>query len=83
MTYPSLSDPQVSSRLYSSRRGRDWYIVQAVRDLIQASGRGMRYEDDSCEIYILDKLFDEVYRKHRKLFPKWWRDALKRAKKDT
>lgn len=77
MTYPSLSDPQISSRLYSSRRGRDWYIVQTVRDLIQASGRGMRYEDDSCEIYILDKLFDEVYKKHRKLFPKWWRDALR------
>ena len=82
--FPALSDPQIKSRLYrGGSRGREWYICQTIREMIQSSGRGMRYEDDSCEIYILDSLFDDVYKRNRKLFPKWWRAALRKAKEGT
>ncbi len=79
--FPALGDPQIKSRLYrGGSRGREWYICQTIREMIQSSGRGMRYEDDSCEIYILDSLFDDVYKQNRRLFPKWWRAALKKTK---
>ena len=75
--YKSFGDKQVSARLYGTgREGKMWYAVQAIRSLCQMTGRGMRSADDSCRTYILDKQFMSLYNKNRKLFPKWWAEAI-------
>ena len=49
-----------------------------IMTLLQAYGRGMRAENDSCDTYILDKnvqtlLYNKMY---RKLVPKFFREAI-------
>lgn len=74
--FPDLGDKQIAARLYS-KGGNHWYRVQTVRTLCQMTGRGMRSEDDQCDIYILDKQFvSNVWAKSRRLLPEWWREAL-------
>lgn len=73
--YPNLSDRQISRRLHS-RGGQGWYSMQTVRTLVQMCGRAMRSEDDWCEIYLLDRMFNKIQKKNRRMLPKWWRDAL-------
>jgi len=75
--YLSLGDKQISQRLYSDKKyGQLWYTVNAVRTLVQETGRGMRSAEDSCDVYILDGSFSKLYHEQRYLFPKWWREAL-------
>ena len=75
--YPNLGDKQVSARLHSPN-GQLWYTVQAVRSLVQMTGRGMRSKEDYCESYILDEQFmSSIWRKSRSLIPQWWADAVR------
>lgn len=75
--FPNLGDKQISARLHS-KGGNLWYRVQAVRSIVQMSGRGMRHEDDYCETYILDSQFvSNLWRQSKALFPGWWVEALK------
>ena len=76
--YLQLKDPQVQRRVYGTRSGPQWYAVQAIRSLVQATGRGTRAADDYCISYILDAQFERLYREHQHLFPAWWREALER-----
>lgn len=81
--FPYLGDKQVSTRLYSTKGGKLWYAVQTARAMVQAAGRGMRHEEDSCTIYILDSVFSSFFAQwdgwgnapHR-LLPSWFCDAL-------
>jgi Rad3-related DNA helicase len=74
--FPNLADKQVKKRLYS-RGGQGWYAMQTVRALIQMTGRAMRHEDDTAEVYIIDRQFvDNIWKKKKHLLPKWWTDAL-------
>lgn len=76
--FPNLGDRQVSARLRLPERDGDWwYRVQTVRTIVQMTGRGVRGADDWAATYILDQEFqNNIYRKAKSLFPKWWRDAL-------
>jgi Rad3-related DNA helicase len=75
--YLNLGDKQVLARLYSDKKGGElWYKVNAIRTIVQMSGRAVRSIDDRCHIYILDAQFERLYRENRFLFPQWWRDAL-------
>jgi ATP-dependent DNA helicase DinG len=75
--FPYLGDKQINKRLYS-RGGQGWYAMQTVRTLVQMTGRAMRHEDDSCEIYILDRQFvSNIWKKSKHMLPGWWKDALR------
>jgi ATP-dependent DNA helicase DinG len=74
--YPNLGDKQVSARLHS-KGGQTWYTVQTVRTVVQMTGRGVRHKDDTCTMYILDAMFDDLWNKARGLFPSWWTEAIK------
>jgi Rad3-related DNA helicase len=74
--YPNLGDIQVSRRLYSASDGPLWYAVQAIRSIVQATGRGMRSSTDHCESYILDGNFARLFAEYHDLFPSWWREAI-------
>jgi len=79
--YPYLGDKQVKARLYS-RGGQSWYAVQTIRTIAQMTGRGMRSAEDWCDAYILDGQFRRLWRDHKRLFPKWWSEALVLSKTD-
>lgn len=83
LPYPNLGDKQIAARVYrgGKKKGQFWYSVQTIRRLVQATGRGMRSEDDSCTTYILDGNFERLLRDSKSLFPKWWIEAYKGMKK--
>jgi len=75
--YPALKDKQVNARLYQPG-GKGWYILETARSLIQMTGRAMRFEDDECEIYLLDTQFTEqIWKRYRHMLPGWWKAAVR------
>ncbi len=74
--YPDLGDKQVQQRVYASKDGNNWYAHKAVSKIIQMSGRATRSAKDYSETFILDEQFKKIYNEHRRLFPKWWAEAL-------
>ena len=73
--FPNLGDRQVSARMHGPG-GQTWYNVQAVRSIVQMTGRGVRHKEDRAVTYILDSQFDRLWNSARGMFPKWWVDAL-------
>ena len=73
----NIGDRQVSARLHSYG-GQLWYVVSAIRTLVQMSGRAVRSETDHATTYVLDSQFvDGVWnRGGRQLFPAYFRDAI-------
>jgi len=72
--YPNLGDEQIKRRTYA--KGDRWYAHKTVSSIIQASGRGVRSEDDHCDTYILDSQFNRLLTDHRSFFPKWYLAAI-------
>lgn len=74
--FPNLGDAQIGKRMRMPG-GQQWYAVQAVRKLVQMTGRAVRSSEDWCVTYVLDQqMTSNVLKKHRGLLPKWWTDAL-------
>lgn len=74
--FPNLGDPQIGKRM-RLENGQQWYVVQAVRKLVQMTGRAVRSADDWCITYILDRqMTSNILRKHKGLLPKWWLESL-------
>lgn len=72
----STGDPQVSKRMHLPG-GRMWYSIQAIRDIIQMTGRAVRSKDDWATTYIFDRQFAQnLYKENKHLFPQWWRDSV-------
>lgn len=73
----SLGDKQVSTRLYETTGGQSWYAIEALRSLVQMTGRGVRHEDDRCTSYICDEqIWSYLKGRWKKYLPKWWLDAI-------
>lgn len=74
--FPYLGDRQVSARL-NGPGGQAWYNVQAVRKLVQMTGRGVRSKDDWCVTYILDRQFvTNIWKRAKSLLPDWWKESV-------
>jgi hypothetical protein len=55
---------------------KDWYVNKMLSTLIQASGRGIRSNDDECITYVLDgSIFDTISKNKHKL-PKFFLDRF-------
>lgn len=65
--YPSLADLWIRAKLQSDEK---WYSDEAVKDILQMSGRGVRHMEDYCTTYVLDSNF------RRLTFPEWFTDAV-------
>ena len=75
--YGNLGDKQISTRAFGTgRAGKIWYKRRAIQTLCQMTGRGMRSADDSCTTYILDSEFSKLFQENRRMFPKWWAEAI-------
>jgi len=75
--YISMGDKQVQARM-KMPGGQRWYLLQAVRTIIQMSGRGVRGDLDKCDTFILDRQFGRLLAQMGSYFSKWWTDALVR-----
>jgi ATP-dependent DNA helicase DinG len=73
--FPNIKDKRINARMYSSG-GSAWYKMQAIRTLIQMTGRGVRSAEDHATTYILDAQFGTNLWKSAHLFPTWWKEAL-------
>lgn len=72
--YPYLGDRVVAKKKELSN---DWYAMQAVMKIIQASGRVCRSDEDWGVTYILDADFESLYSRYRKMFPAWFTESIK------
>ena len=77
--FPYLGDKQVNMRM---KRDKKWYAYKTVMTLMQAYGRGMRAEDDSCYTYIIDSDINMLFKSpmYRSLIPDFFKEAVVRVK---
>ena len=77
--FPYLGDKQVNMRM---KRDKKWYAYKTVMTLMQAYGRGMRAEDDSCYTYIIDSDINVLFKSpmYRSLIPDFFKEAVVRLK---
>jgi len=72
--FPYLGDPLVKARTYPQG---SWYPLEALRRMVQMTGRAVRHDKDFASAYILDRQFtNNLWRKVGPHAPKWWADAL-------
>ena len=79
LPYPNTQDERISNREKTYEDGTDWYVYKMLTRLIQAYGRGIRFEGDYCKTYLLDnriwEVVDEDYDGSR-VIPKYFLDVL-------
>jgi Rad3-related DNA helicase len=71
--YPSLSDRQVAAK---KDQDEEWYAMETIKTVIQASGRICRSETDHGITYVLDADFRRLYGDYEHLFPSWFTASL-------
>ena len=71
--YPYLGDAAIAAK---KEQNIDWYVWQAVRDLLQAYGRVCRAPDDYGKTFLTDSAFAMLQHKNKDMFPKWMKEAL-------
>ena len=75
--FPNLQD---SSNRWISRNDPEYYAWLTARELLQASGRVCRAEDDYGITYVFDNCWKMWYDKCEHLLPLWFREAIKEIK---
>lgn len=70
--YLSLGDPALR---WLAENKPDAYAWQAIRTMMQASGRICRAPDDFGVTFIVDSAFKTLYSKHSNLFANWWKEG--------
>jgi len=58
-----------------SKDDPEYVAYEAMQQLVQACGRGMRAEDDRCEVLIIDDNAKWFVPKNRHFAPQWFTDA--------
>jgi len=74
-SYPFMGDERVNYRV-NKMGDWGWYANQAVINLQQAVGRGMRSKDDWCRTYLLDSSFENLLNKNEDLFEPWFLESI-------
>jgi ATP-dependent DNA helicase DinG len=83
LMFPDLGDPQIKKRMkevapgVTNQKGDQWYKWTTACSLVQAYGRGMRAEDDSCTTYLLDGNWQWFRHTVRDMLPGWFTKAIK------
>lgn len=75
--FGNTKDKRIIARMKQTKGGYTWYKMEAIRTLIQMTGRGVRSKEDWCTTYILDKQFTSNIMASKYLLPKWWKAALR------
>jgi len=74
----NLGSPKVKAKM---EKDSDWYAWEAIKRIVQATGRIVRAPDDFGVTYILDNSFAGLWyrdseRKNDRMFPKYFRESL-------
>ena len=72
--FADIGDRRVKRRLELGHR--QWYLNQAMLEVIQAYGRAVRAEDDAARFYVVDGSFNELLGKTWQFIPDWFKAAL-------
>jgi len=72
--YPDITDIRVKE-IWVNRKNWKWARYQAIKNIVQASGRIVRAPDDYGVTYILDSSFEHLLR-YKKEFPDWFLRAV-------
>lgn len=73
-------DPRAPVNLERAKLDRDYALFVTAQEIVQASGRAVRSEDDYCETFIVDGTWQAwYYPKAYSYFPAWWRSAVIRT----
>jgi Rad3-related DNA helicase len=67
--FPFLGNEWINRKKELSQQ---WYLRQALIDIIQGSGRIVRSVDDWGTVYILDSNWSLLYNNAKKMMPAWW-----------
>jgi Rad3-related DNA helicase len=79
--YPNIMDPQVKARMDMEPA---WLDRVTMRSIIQAYGRGMRSEDDSCDTHGYDANIGKLFWRARSIVPGYVRSAIvQKGKEDA
>lgn len=71
--YPSLGSQQIKIRC---KLDESWYMYQAIMDIMQSYGRGIRDMGDYCKYYVLDEDFEGLTHEYRYLFNEYFLEAI-------
>lgn len=74
MPYPNLKDRLVDAKI---KLFPYWYNSTTSNAIIQGIGRGNRFEDDWCKVYILDACFMRLYTDTQSQYPEYIRNRIK------
>ena len=77
MPYPNISSNKIKARQATNKK---WYAWRTITDIIQASGRVCRSDEDWGHTFILDSSFSDLLTYNRNLFPKYFIEAIKELK---
>lgn len=76
MPFGNLGDKQVKQRLYGTSGGKNWYLINTIRETVQMEGRLMRHELDWGETLILDAKFTSVWGEGENFFPEYFKRRM-------
>lgn len=76
--YPHLGDAQIAAK---KEQDGEWYALQTIMTIIQATGRICRSESDRGITYVLDADFMMLWDRHSEMFPEWYKEAVVWPKK--
>ena len=70
--FPDTRSPSIKAR---TKHDPEYSYYITMQQIVQASGRGMRSEDDQCEVFIVDDNWQWFSYKWRKFAPKWFTES--------
>lgn len=75
--FKSLGDKVVQARLHASGEiGKLWYRSDAFQSMEQMCGRGVRSQNDTCSIYIIDQKAEDLYTQQPSLWSQNFRNQV-------
>ena len=73
MPYLYLGSKRIATKTKLNNR---WYTNKTIENIIQASGRSVRFIGDEAVTYILDADFKRCYEKYKEDYPNWFNEAV-------
>lgn len=71
--YLYLGSKRIATKTKLNNR---WYTNKTIENIIQASGRSVRFIGDEAVTYILDADFKRCYEKYKEDYPNWFNEAV-------
>jgi Rad3-related DNA helicase len=77
INYPNLTSAKIKAR---QKMKPEWYNWRACVSTVQATGRGVRSDEDYCDTFILDSNFSDLLKYNSHILPRYFTDAIKTLK---